>query len=1035
MIGIRNNSRSAKSVEIWADELRLTEFNEDGGWAGNANLFVGLSDWGSVNFSGRKETTGFGSLDQGIMDRNLDDKHQINLATQVDLGRFFPEKAKVKIPFYYSYSEDVVSPKYNPLDQDVLLKDALDAVETQAEKDSIKNFAQDKQTMRTISFNNVMVDIRSKKPMPYDPANLTLAYSYVENNLQNATTQYERNTESNLNVNYMYSPVFKPWHPFNAKKDKGTNGARQGNSNQGPQTQNSGAGSRTNSSKSGNKFLQDIEIGFLPRTIRFNSDISRNYFETQLRDLGSLGENMLPASFRDDFYWNRSSEIQWSLTKNLNLNFNSGTNARIESPHVQVNKKLNPDDYSLWKDSVLQSIRDLGTPMEYKQTFAATYTIPFNNIPALNFISANLKFNSGYRWQRGAMIDMEDVAIGNIINSTRDVGLDNVMINLLTLYNKSKFLDEVNKKYTAKRTSPATGRNRQRQGQQPAAQNRTLDAAAEKRKKKFEKEISLNPDSVTIVTHQLNNKRLRISARDANGKLYTLNYKAVDDNSIQIKNKDTISLKLSISQLPPLEDSQWYKIAQGTARGLMMVRSVGFSYNSGFEMMIPNFMPEIGDFLGQGSTPVGSAPGFDFAFGLAGEKYLEKADRNNWLMKNEDNITPAMFNKTETFNFSAVLEPIVGMRINLNATRTNTTRNQVYFMYDDMPKKFTGDFKMTTISLGSAFEPVNAGNGYYSKTFEKFLDNRNIIAGRLEQVYGRSSGYPNAGFLAGTSHAGRPYDPAVGAVDPNSTDVLIPAFIAAYTGKDSKSIDLTAFPALKNLLPNWKITYSGLLQIPLISKHFKAFTIEHNYSSIYAVGAFNSFLGWVPADIDGIGYVQNVTDNNPYPSSPYDITAVSIVESFNPLIGINSTLLNNMSLTLKYNSTRNVNLNVSAYQIVETNRSDITFSTGYRFENFNRILKLKKTGGPNFNNELNVKAEISFNETQTLIRKIQDDFTQATAGDNRTTISLSGDYNLSKMITVQAFFDRQMSKPLVSSTAYPTSKSSFGISIKINLVR
>jgi cell surface protein SprA len=356
-------------------------------------------------------------------------------------------------------------------------------------------------------------------------------------------------------------------------------------------------------------------------------------------------------------------------------------------------------------------------------------------------------------------------------------------------------------------------------------------------------------------------------------------------------------------------------------------------------------------------------------------------------------------------------------------------------MFSDMPRKFTGDFRMTTISLGSAFESANPTRGYYSKSFDNFLNYRDVITGRLEQIYINSNGYPDAGFIAGTGFAGKPYNPATGAVDRNSTDVLIPAFIAAYTGRDPHSVGLSAFPSLKNLLPNWKATYDGLLRIPIINKYFKTFTLEHQYSSVYTVGAFNSFMNWVNAGEDGIGFIQNVTNNNPYPSSPYDITAVSISESFFPLIGVNSTLLNNTTITLKYNSNRNINLNVSAYQIVEIAKSEIVFGAGYQFDNFNRILKIKKTGGANFNNELRVKAEIAFNNTQTLIRKIQDNFTQATAGNTNTTMNLSGDYSLSKMVTLQAFFDRQISRPLVSSTAYPMAKSSFGISIKISLAR
>ena len=1033
MIGVRNNSRATQSAEIWVNELRLTDFNEDGGWAGNASLYVGLSNMGSVSFSGRKETAGFGSLDQGIMDRNIDDVYQYNIASQIDLGRFFPEKAKVSLPFYYSYTEDVVSPKYNPLDQDVLLKDALDAVETQAEKDSVKNFAQNRKTTKSITFNNVKADIRSKRPMPYDPANFSLDWSHVENYMQDATTQYEQTIADAANLNYSYSPMFKPWKPF----------AKSNGKNQEGQARQKNASSKSNSGG----FLQNIEIGWLPKSLEINLERTRNYYEVQLRDLGDLGENMIPPSFRDDFYWNRSLKTQWSLTKNLNFTFNSGTNARIETLKQQTDDSFLPDDeYLKRKKNVWQDIRDLGDPMEYKQTFSAAWTLPFSVVPALNFIKGSLTFNSGYNWQRGATLasetgdeTAETVEMGNIINNNRTVGIENVQFDLLNLYNKSKFLADVNKKFTASRGAPS--RNAGRTG--GANANRTDEAKknAEKKKKKYEGTATLMPDSATVVAHQLNNSRLRITARDENGKLYPIKYKTVDNNSIRIQGRDSVNLKVVISQLPPLDDETWYKTLQYAARGLMMVRSIGFSYSEGTDMMLPNFQPGVGDFFGQGATPSGNAPGLDFAFGLAGESYIEKAKKNNWLMQNEaieNNITPATLNKTGTFNFTANLEPFAGMRIVLNATRTRTDRQQTYFMYGNdlssMPRKFTGDFKMTAISISTAFESGNANNGYYSEAFNAFLNNRETIAARLQQVYSRTS-YPDAGFLKGDPLAGQAFDPENGNVDLNSTDVLIPAFIAAYTGQNAKSVGLSAFPSLTKLLPNWKITYDGLMKIPFINKNFKSFVLEHAYTSTYSVGAFNSFLSWVGTEEDGIGFIQNVTEGRPYPSSPYDITAVSIVEAFNPLLGLNSTLQNNMSFSLKYNTNRNINLNVSAYQIVESQTRNLTFGTGYRFENFNRIVKLKKTGGPNFNNELNVKADISYNMTQNLIRKIQDNLTQATNGNSQTMIKLSADYSLSRLITLQAFFDKQISKPLVSATAYPVSKSSFGLSVKVSLMR
>jgi cell surface protein SprA len=1002
MIGIRNNSQGNKSAEVWFDELRLTEFNEDGGWAGNANLFLGLSDLASVNLVGRKETAGFGSIDQGIMDRNIDDKQYFSISTQIELGKFFPEN-KVKFPLYFSYSEDVVSPKYNPLDQDILLKDALDVAGSKAERDSINSFALDRVTNRSLDINNMQVNITSKTPMPYDPANFTFGYSNSEMYTQNATTEYERQTNTRYILSYHYSPMIKPWQPFS----KSGKNATPKNNSAPPPSNNPPA---RNQRGGQNNFFQDIGIGYLPNNISFSSDIYRNYFELQLRDIGS-GSYKMPVSFREDFFWNRDFSIQWDLTKNLKTNLATGTEARIEAPHRQVNKKLNYSDYQIWKDSVWQSIQNWGSPMHYNQTFSATYSIPFKNIPALNFINAGLGYTSTYLWDRGASIEGDTIEIGNTIKNTSSFSIDNASFNLLSLYNKNKFLEEANKKYTLSRSSNLRNNNQRNNGQE----NNRKTAENEKRKKKYEGEVQLNTDSVTVVRHSLDNKRLRVSARGSGGKRYDIQYKTLDNNSIEIKNKDSVQLKLSITQLPPLNDELWYKIAQVSARGLMMVRTVGFSYSETSGLMIPGFRPAVGDFFGQGNSPFGSAPGLDFAFGFTDEDYLEKANRNDWLIKNEDNVVPAMFDRTKVFSFTAMLEPFVGMQINLSATQTHSHRKDIYYMYNNPSSRFNGSFNMTTVGLRAIFEKPDPGNGYYSKTFETFLKNREIIAARLNKQYAHIS-QANSGFHS------------------NSIDVLIPAFYSAYIGKNPHSTSLSFFPALKSLLPNWRIRYEGFIQIPIIRQHFKSFTLEHEYKGTYSIGAYNSILDWEELN-DGIGFIRNQLSGDPYLSSPYSITTVNITENFDPLIRLNSTFNNNMTLKLDYKTRHDVNLNVSAYQIVERISNEFGVDIGYRFENFNRILKLPKTGGENFNNDFRLSAGVSYRLSQDLIRKIQDAFTQATQGDSQTMIKITGDYTMSRMLTFQAFFDRQITKPLVSSTAYPLSRTNFGISLKINFSR
>jgi len=1028
MLGVRNNAATEKSAEIWFNELRLTEFNEDGGWAGNANLFVGLSDLGSVTLAGRTETAGFGSLDQGIMERNIDDQSQYSLAAQIDLGRLFPEKAKIRLPFYYSLSQNTISPKYNPLDQDVLLQDALDNVDTKAERDSIKSFAVDKETNKSINFNNVKVDIQSKKPMPYDPANFSFSFSSVENRSQNASTQYETSTENTLTADYSYSSPLKPWKPF-AKKETKKTGQKQTSS---PTQQKSLSGQSSNP-LSFRPFLEKIEIGLLPNSLQLFSEIYRNYYEMQLRDIGSTtGINTIPVSFREEFYWNRKLETQWKLTQNINLTFSSGTNARIETPHEQVNRQLNPDRYEVWRDSVLLSLRDLGNPMEYRQNFNATYKLPFSVIPMLDFIEGgDLRYQGQYDWDKGALLADTELDLGNTVKSTRQFGLQGLNFNLVKLYSKIPFLDETNKRFAKK-----TGATSRQQNRQNNRQNNRQDAAKDKSKKRMDGQITLVPDSTIQFRHNLNTTRFKLVARtDPDGKLYNLNYKKTDPNTIAIKSTDSVTLKITVSSLPPLTDEGWYNALQYAARGLMMVRSFGFSYTETSQLMIPGFDPEIGDFFGQGSSPFGMTPGIDFAFGMVDESYIDRADRNNWLVKNgETNITPAMYTSNKNFEMTAQLEPLVGLTITLKGVHAVTNRSETYYMYDGAPRKFTGDFRMTTIAFGSTFETATSANGYYSKSFEKFIANRATITSRLEKIYSGTV-YPNTGFLAGSAYAGQPYNSAYGAVERNSTDVLIPAFIAAYTGRDPSKVGLSAFPSLKNLLPNWTLKYDGLMQIPLINQFFKSFSIDHTYRCEYNVGGFNSYLNWVSAGDDYTGFVENVQNDHPIPSSAYDITTVTIKEDFSPFVGLKTTLKNNMSVTVNYNTQHSVSLNAAAYQIVEAQQKNFALETGYRFDNFNRVLKIRKTGGATFNNELNVKLGVSYTMMNNLIRKIEENLTQATSGNSAFTVKFSADYNLSKLITLQAYFDRNVTTPLVSATAYPTGKTNFGVSVRVSLQR
>ena len=990
MIGVRNNSRDIKSGEVWVNELRLTDFKEDGGWAANANLNVALSDLGTVNVSGRIETAGFGALDQSLNERRMEDFKQYSVATSIELGKLFPEKAQVSIPFYYAYSKETYAPKYNPLDQDVELKDAIDTAETKEEKDSIRNYSQDRTVIKSVSFNNVRVNIKSKNPMPYDPANFSFGYSYSVNDKKNPETEYETTKDTRANFAYNYIPYMKPLKPFDKilKKNNGYT-----------------------------RYAKQLAFNLAP-SINFQTAMMRNYYEIKLRDLTGLTTgvtNDIPVTFSQNFYWDRAFSLNWAFTNNLNITFSSGTNARIEEPYVQVNKELNPDDYQLWKDSVKRSLADLGTPMKYDQQFMATWQLPLQLIPVLDWTNASMSYNATYNWERGANIS-EDIELGNTIKNQRQFDVQ-AGLNFQSLYNKNKYLKKINQKF-------GNTRNTARKNEK-------------KKKVKLEKEITLNPDSGTVVEHGMFTKKVYITARGADGRVYKVNYKPINLAQVMITNQDTAHLKLTIVPGAAPAENFLNQAAEYGTRFLMMVRRVNFQFTNSAGMMLPGFRPEIGDIFGQGRSTVGLSPGLGFAFGSVNRSYIDEASERGWLVEStENNLNPAVITGTKNLTIRANLEPIPGLKIDLNALRNDTRNTEIQYMYEGMPEIMGGNFTMTTIALSSAFGGSgNAMNNYSSKAFDKFLAHREIIAQRYENQYAGLT-YPNEGFIREQGLGGKPYNPGANnenGINRNSPDVLIPAFLAAYTGKDPNKVGLTAFPSLKSMLPNWRITYDGLSRIPAIKKYFKSVTLSHQYRCSYTVGAFSSFLNWVDAGQDGLGYIQSILNDNPTPSSPYDISSVSLTEAFNPLFGADATLLNNITVRADYSTTRNLSLNTTSYQLVEALSNKVTIGIGYKFAEFNKVLKMKKTR--DFSNDLTVRLDFSYNKMQSLIRKIDTELTQATSGNVAKTIQFSADYGLSRALTIRAFYDLQINQPLISNASYPTSNSNYGISLRFSLAQ
>ncbi len=984
LIGIRNKSNSVKDGCVWVNEMKVTDFNESGGWAAKANVNLALSDIATVNFSGHIESAGFGGVDQSLAARSKDEYRQYNIAVQGDVGRLVPEKVKLSAPVYYSKSNETITPKYNPLDQDMLLKDALDAATTKQEKDSIKNYAVTHKTVESFSLSNLRFDVRSKVPMPWDPANFQISFSFNKQKNIDPNTEYENTNDYRGSFQYSYSPMIKDWKPFSKLKGKGKF----------------------------QKFLKEWGLRWIFNSLTFYTNMSRYYYEQQTRSEVDV-DFQLPVQVSKNFLWDRQLNLTWNLTQSLNVSFASNTTARIEEAVGAVNKKLFPDKYRDWKDTVMNSIKHFGTPWNYNQTFTASYRAPFSRIPFLDYLSGNVTYNSTYRWDKGATVD--DLNMGNSIQNQSTWNAD-ARLNFETLFNKSKYLREINRRFSSSSSSRI---------------NNTKDKKIPK-DKKFERVITLSPDTLTLVKHNLKTKKIKLTAL-ADGKPTKIETKIVDENTIHILTRGTKQIKLTIRENKDAEKKNvWKEISAHAVRFLMMPRNVSFRWRSTHSMTLPQFEPNVGDAFGQTRAYGPMAPGLDFAFGFYDETYVDRALERRWLLVGNDLTSPAIWNKTQEFNFELTLEPIRGLKILLTSNLTDNRTRQVQFMYSDMPTSRTGSYTRTHWAFATALRNSKADNGYASEAFDQFLANIPISAARVEAQY-VGSHYSKTGFMEGNALAGMPYNSENCGVSPTSSDVLIPAFLSAYSGEDISKVTLNHFPGLGSMRPNWRITYDGFRDMGNMKKWFKTFTISHAYQCTYSIGSYGSHLNWIGVDGD-CGFILDEQSQMPMPSSPFNITSVAITEKFAPLIGVNMTLHNDLSINCEYRDSRTLTLNTSAGQIVEANSRQFTVGAGFKIANFNKVLKMgSRQGG--VNNDLSLNFDLSWATNQALIRKIESAFTQATSGTQTLSLNFTASYVLSKRVTLSAFFDHQVNTPLVSNSSYPTSNSNYGISCNISLAR
>jgi cell surface protein SprA len=1005
MLGIRNpgdvasferiNDGLPKSAEVWFNELRVRDFDNRGGWAANGRVQAQLADFGIVNVAGSTSTPGFGSIEEKVDERSMEQVNQYDISTNLELGKFFPEKANVSIPLYFGTSKNIVNPEYFPKDPDIKFEDILAEAENKAQKDSLKQISQDLTSRASINITNVRWNKRFKKIDFLSPANLTASIGYSQTLAHNYSTEYNNLWKYNANLNYSFNTRPKNIQPF--KKSKALK-------------------------KPAFQIIRDFNFNPYPSRLTLSTQFDRDYQEMKMRNVFEDIELLIEPTVNKDFIWDRKFEMMWDITRALKFNYSAITSARIDEPQGQ--QDLFKPNNDLWKSEVWKSITEGGRNMNYMQKSDISYTVPINKIPIFNWINLNTSYGTTYNWLRGEIVPGRE--LGNTIKNSNSIKVSS-NLNLRSMYSKFAYLKNLEAKYSKSKSS----------------KSKTPENVRYK-EVRYEKRTFFRKDEPKTIVHKLNTKDVEIKVLNADGTEVKVNTEIINENKVNITaSTDLTGVTVVIIGKIPRGINPAVFIAENGIRMLTGFKSINISWMQSSGSILPGFLPETNVF-GMNLSDFYGAPGWPFVFGIQDTGMVRHAIDNNWLTGESTFSKPFEFNRNKELNIRATFEPFKGLRVDINASRSYSESNeQLFFHADDELANYHnyyvdhiytgGSFSISVITLSSAFEHPSESNNWYSPAFSRLSNNRSVIsARRYRDRINSNDEYHYEVYHGDAEHYFDGYGPT-------SQEVLVPAFLSAYTGIDPEKVTLESF--FWTMMPNWKISFDGLSELEFIKKFLKTITLTHSYKSTYSITGFGtnvSYFDTYNGGIfnDGSDLRSAMRDNQLDYIAKYQYSSVSIKEQLNPLIGFDMTWHNSLLTKFEISNTRMILLSLNNNQVNETRNNDYTIGAGYRFKE----VPLNITAGGTkrqITSDLNVRFDVSLRNNVTIIRFLTEQLDEendyrVTTGAKRVTMGLTADYVFSKSFNVQFFFDREVNTPFTTTT-FRTAETRIGLSLRLSL--
>lgn len=972
-----NDDGQKKCAEVWFNELRLIGLNENPGYAAAGKVSLQMADLGNINFSGTMHTQGYGSIDQKLNQRFRDNFYSYSASTNLNMGKLLPRTWGLQLPLFVGYSENISNPQYDPYDKDVTYKNKLNSARDAQQRDSLRKTAQDFTSVMSFNLSNVRITGNPDKPAtknhPWDIKNFDISYAYNKQFKRNPIIESDNLLDQKAGLGYTYNIKSKSIEPF-----------KRAISTKSPWV----------------SLIKDFNFKLLPANFTFRTNLQKIFNETQVRNVTNDPIAIQPTYFKN-FLWSRVYTTRWELTKSLSFDYTATNNSRIDEPY-------GPVDTQAEKDSLWNAFSRFGRNTFYTQEFNASYNLPLKKLPALDWTNVRLQYGNSYSWTAASKLAKSQ---GNTIGNTQTKQA-NAELNFDRIYTKQRWLRAVNLPKPKKDANPKDTANKKQVKDLRPKKTDTKTKGADADTTKFDIDKAIEELAGSMTNEQLDSVRKVFEAREK-ARL------AAEKKKAKQKRKEERIKKRNTN--PDVSDLERFG-----GRLITMVKrsTASISENSG--TTLPGYLDST-RFMGVNDRTL--QPGFDFIYGYQPDRpWLNRKAAEGRLSR--DSLFNSQFQQqySQTINLVTTVEPIKYLRFDISVTQTySKSLSELFkdtsfsgtgqFTHNNIYE--TGSFTVSYIGLSTLFK----SGGVNSQAFNDMLSNRTIISERL----GNANPYVNGAN-----------DPTNGDYKKGYTeysqDVLIPSFIAAYTGKkasdiglikyDNRNIRNNPFSAYKPR-PNWRGRYTGLTKIAAVDKIASNFIINHAYTGTLSMNSFVSALYY--QDVYNLGFPSFIDSNSGNFVPFFQVPNITVSEQLNPLIGFDAAFRNNLTGSFEYRKSRTVSLSLIDYQVSETNSTEYVFGLGYRVKGL--ILPFEVFGVKQLKNDLNFKVDVSVRDDKTNNNYLAQSLSVVTRGQKVITISPSVNYIVSDNVTLRFFFDRRRSIPYITSS-FPITTTRAGVTFR-----